>query len=47
MVDFTNENDVLDMRIKYKDDNTVIKMLNEIEDLQDTIRQLQGDASNE
>lgn len=35
MIDFDNPNDMLDLRIKYKDDRTVIQMLNKIEDLQE------------
>ena len=45
-IDFTNENDVLDLRLKYKNDYAVIQMLNEIEDLQDRNVQLKIDIED-
>lgn len=38
--DFDNPNDMLDLRIKYKDDITIVRMINKIEDLQDIIARL-------
>ena len=39
-IDFTNENELLNLRLRYKNEYSVMEMLHEIENLQDEIEQL-------